>query len=372
MTSLDCNFSCPGCFVYSNAPKKKIHMTPEVFDRQLDFLMPNVLKSTRAELSFIFYGGEPLLNKPLVEYAAGKIKTLKKEGAFGKRKVVLSMITNASLIDEKTVEIFKKFDIQPSISLDGVGETHDANRVFSSGRGTFDAVLKGIRLLEKYDVGYGISCTIGPDNIDRLPTDLDWMVKNLKLNGGLFFNIMQGVPKDSFGSLSYDTFKKKMHIIYDKMNELGLSEGRLKRYRMTTSHDKPPYVFYCAAAGSGQFVFRPDGKIGLCHAGMMHDEDQFESPDDIGEIYRNPIRLKWLPRTPLLMKDCYLKCPYFALCAGGCPYRVEKATGNMYRPHPQICEKEMFLMERAIMEDYEATLRSQTKRAAPGKRIKRR
>jgi uncharacterized protein len=144
-----------------------------------------------------------------------------------------------------------------------------------------------------------------------------------------------------------------MHAIYDKMRERGLIEGRLERYKRWGQKKNNPYWFYCALLSGGQFVLSPDGKIGFCHAGIMRDEDQFQRIDEIGDLYDNPRFCEWTDRTPLLIKECYLSCPYFSFCPGGCAYRVDELKGGKYSNAQELCVIEQFLIERAIIEMFE-------------------
>lgn len=354
MTSLDCNFRCPGCFIYAgdwDRAKKCTTLTPQVFDKQFKYIMRLIPKDKDLEFAFIFYGGEPLLNKPMIEYASKKIRRLEKRGAFGKIKLSLTLVTNGSLIDDEAVKLIKKYRIMPGVSFDGVGKTNDAQRIFQDGKGTFDSIMKGIRLLEKNAIPFGLSWTIGPENINSVISDLGWVSKNLE-NPNIFFNVLKGVQGKGkpFGKMSDKTLIKKLTRIYDKMNELDLLDGRLERYARPAKRGYSPYQFYCSAMGGGQFVLRPDGKIGICHAGLMRDEKQFQSPREMGDTLKDPVWLEWFARTPVFIKECYLNCAHFSLCPGGCAYRDGEITGDLYTVANETCLIEKFLVERGVIE----------------------
>jgi len=355
MTSLDCNFRCPNCFIYRGDWNKKpaSTMTPKTFDHLHGFVMKMIPKGIKMEFNYTFYGGEPLLNKPMIEYAGRRIRELEKKGDYGKIKPKMLIVSNGSLIDDEIIRIIKKYDIGIGVSLDGVGASHNANRIFPGGLGTFKTVLEGIRRLEKAGIKYGISWTVGPKNIGSVARDIKWVVKHLKTKG-IFFNIMQDISGKTFKQAEEDKFFRKMHHIYDVLRKHGISEGRLQRYRFAGKKrwQLMPYPFYCAAVGGGQFVMRPDGKIGICHAGLMQKEAQWQTPEEISDFLQDPIYLQWLARTPAFIKKCYQDCNYFAFCAGGCAYRVEKIKGSIYDISEDVCMVERFLMERAIIEDH--------------------
>ena len=353
--SLDCNFRCPGCFIYRGdwKIKKQTMMSTNVFDYEHEVVMRTLPHNKKSPLLYRFYGGEPLLNKPLIEYASNKIRSLEKKGRYGIIRPVISITTNASLIDEDFIRMCKKYRIVLIISLDGTGTSHDSRRKWPNGRGTFKDVLRKIRLVEKLSYDYKLSWTIWSENIDRTLQDISWVAKYLKTRD-VCFNFAHTFRTPPYKDIGEPEFFKKMHRIYDALLKHGIQEGRLSGYRMVNKLKKNrlPYPYYCTAVGGGQFVLRPDGKIGLCQAGSMFEEKQWQRPEEIGIPSENPERLRWLARTPSLMKKCYLACPYFSRCPGGCPYWAEKCGERICDPCATYCMIEKFLVERALIEDY--------------------
>jgi uncharacterized protein len=356
INSVDCNFRCPECFIYRgnfrNSDSIPPHMTEELFDKQHSNLLKMIPRNDDSFLSFTFYGGEPLTNVPLIKHAASKIRQLELTGIYGNYQPLITIVTNASLIDIDFVEVIKKYRIRVTVSFDGRKSSHDKSRLLAGGKSSFNKVLQGIRILEDNDIPYSLSWIIGPENIDATPSDLKWVAKHLNAKD-IFFSFRRDINGHTFKDTSPEVFYSKMNKIYDSINDNGLNESRLLFYRRIFSKDLsiPPSPYYCAAAGGGQIVMRPDGKIGICHAGILQDEEQWQYPEDIGTFSQNPIFMRWLRRSPLFMKKCYLECAYFSRCPGGCPYWVEEATGSMYEPSDDSCMIECFLIERAICED---------------------
>jgi uncharacterized protein len=65
-----------------------------------------------------------------------------------------TMQTNGILLDEEWCRFFKENDFLIGISIDGPRELHDFYRVDKKRQGTFDKVMKGLRLLQKLDSVY--------------------------------------------------------------------------------------------------------------------------------------------------------------------------------------------------------------------------
>lgn len=147
----NCNLRCKYC-VYSGSYVNRHHnnkrMTLDTAKAAIDFFWSHSSKSNN--LSFGFYGGEPLLEFELIKKTVEYIK----EKFIGK-KYTFTITTNATLLEEEQIHFLAENDFQLVISLDGPAEIQNANRVFADGeRGTFDAVMKNLNKVKAIDENY--------------------------------------------------------------------------------------------------------------------------------------------------------------------------------------------------------------------------
>src|SRR5213075_1916174 len=105
-------------------------------ERELDRLRPETFAMT-------FFGGEPLLNLPVVyDLAERTWAATQKRGI----RQSLSMITNGLLLTEDVVDRLTPRGLRGiKITLDGDKETHDRMRPLRGGQGTFDRLIENIR-----------------------------------------------------------------------------------------------------------------------------------------------------------------------------------------------------------------------------------
>ena len=89
-----------------------------------------------------FYGGEPLLNFPLIKQIVQYVE----EHIMNKWKVVVSMTTNAYLLD-KHMDYLAEKDFQLMISLDG-NQKSNIFRKTKSGEESFEVVLNNVQKLK--------------------------------------------------------------------------------------------------------------------------------------------------------------------------------------------------------------------------------
>jgi radical SAM protein with 4Fe4S-binding SPASM domain len=102
-----CNLNCAYCFQNLRAERS---MSWNVLRSALDLL----LDSDQPEPEIIFYGGEPLLELPLITRAIEYL-----EGENG-GKVAVSVFTNGTLLDSGTMRLLARRGVDTQISFDGV------------------------------------------------------------------------------------------------------------------------------------------------------------------------------------------------------------------------------------------------------------
>jgi uncharacterized protein len=67
-----------------------------------------------------------------------------------------SIQTNGTLFNESWCDFLKEENFMVGISLDGPKEIHDRNRHNHKGNGSFEDVMKGLRLLQKHGIDYNV------------------------------------------------------------------------------------------------------------------------------------------------------------------------------------------------------------------------
>jgi uncharacterized protein len=160
-----CNLSCAYCFEKDMIKHKK--MSAKTARSAVDLLFDYSQKET--DLSITHFGGEPLLNFPMVqyitEYAEKKAKLLGKSIYFG-------MTSNGLLLDEHKAEYLAKHKINVLLSIDGCELTHNRYRVDKRGMGTFKRTIKGMSVLKKVQPWIGSKMTVMPENVTNLLEDV--------------------------------------------------------------------------------------------------------------------------------------------------------------------------------------------------------
>jgi uncharacterized protein len=137
-----CNQRCGYCVYSSSYKYRRSHsermMQREVAFKAVDLFLNHSRQSETVRIGF--YGGEPLLNFPLIEEVVSYVKS--KEPA---ERLRFNLTTNLTLLTGSMLEFFVANDVSLLVSLDGPEEIHDRYRVFAGGNGTHAVVMRNLR-----------------------------------------------------------------------------------------------------------------------------------------------------------------------------------------------------------------------------------
>jgi uncharacterized protein len=137
----DCNLRCDYCF------EKDIHarggpMSEETMASTLDLIFRECADSETITLHF--GSGEPLLNFKLLR------KIVKEAGSRANRagkNIFYELTTNGTLVNDEVRAFFKDNPFVVKVSCDGPQAINDRTRLWHERAGSYDSVVKGIRLL---------------------------------------------------------------------------------------------------------------------------------------------------------------------------------------------------------------------------------
>jgi uncharacterized protein len=156
-----CNLNCSYCYVYNKGDstwkQRPAIMSDEVFDATLDRIRRHCELTGQDRLHISFHGGEPCLIGPKqFDSWCTKAREFLRDIA----EVDFSIQTNGTLLDEAWAAVFLEHQVVVGISMDGPREIHDALRVDHAGRGSYEQVKRGLKVLQAAEVPYTILSVI--------------------------------------------------------------------------------------------------------------------------------------------------------------------------------------------------------------------
>lgn len=161
-----CNLNCTYCYIPETMRFNGTHMSKtELFEalKRLKEYFHTVVPEGRLP-QIVFHGSEPLMNKNAVFTG---IEQFGDCFQFG-------IQTNATLLDEDTIDFLVSRNVGIGISLDGHNaQIADRTRYNWSGEGTFKGVISAMEQLKGYE-GYNVICTVTEKNMHYLNDIVDF------------------------------------------------------------------------------------------------------------------------------------------------------------------------------------------------------
>lgn len=139
---------CNNCCVYCQA-----NGCSETADMQSSTACKAVerMRSTpNKRVSIEFQGGEPLLNFPVLKETVRAAKEMLTD-----KYVEFSLVSNLALMTDEIADYIAENHVSVSTSLDGPRPLHDRNRPYVNGGGSYEHMLRGIKMLRKRGVHVG-------------------------------------------------------------------------------------------------------------------------------------------------------------------------------------------------------------------------
>ncbi|MDE2698331.1 MAG: radical SAM protein, partial [Gemmatimonadota bacterium] len=138
-----CNIQCAYCFAHGgDYGGKAMLMQPDVAEQAIRWIVTEAQVFGRCQIDF--FGGEPLLNFPLMRKLVPFAKSL---GARLGVQVGFGIVTNGTLLTDEMKQFLVDEKFQIKVSLDGGRKTQDRIRKFHNGSGTYDVVAKNVKKL---------------------------------------------------------------------------------------------------------------------------------------------------------------------------------------------------------------------------------
>lgn len=324
ITTTNCNLDCSYCFYrssFSGSLKHRQNMSFEVAKNAIDKFFDIVSKNEITDnywQQITFYGGEPLINKELliqaIPYAREK---------FNDKFTSLVINTNLVLLDEEIIKIFKDNNVEVQVSLDGNKEQHDLNRKNIVGQGSYDIVIKNMKLLIENGIKVLPMITATDANINNFNETLWKIVEELNIDDyAVNILITNSFETNSEYTL---TLSKEMLKAYKKFGKIANDYSFVELYEMLLGNDKTIAKNSCGC--TRKITVFPNGEVYSCQA--MEKLDINKMGNIKTEFINNPNWELWKKRNKFYNEEC-LNCEVVASCGGGCATGSYNGTGTIY------------------------------------------
>jgi uncharacterized protein len=295
-------------------------MPIEIGRRAIDVIFMTARRYRFAQVKLKFSGGEATLNLPLVfqlhTYAQEQASALGVE-------LQAVLLSNGVALSRRAARALKDQRIRVMISLDGIGEHHDAQRVFANGRGSFALVNRAVDIL--CDIGWlpDISVTISERNLDGLTPLIDYL-----LDRDVPFSLSLYRENDCSASFA-DLQLSERRIIAAMQGVFQHLEQRLPQRSLIGSLvDKASFIAphdKTCAVGTNYLVIDQRGNVAKCQMEIERPVTTIFADDPLAAIRNDRLSVQ---NIPVDQKEGCRECMWRYWCTGGCPVHTYRATGR--------------------------------------------
>lgn len=325
----------PGLDTFMPAPvMSNGRMTPEVAEAAIEMFRKSLDRHRAPMAKTTIYGGEPMLNRPLLYHVVPILRALDWRGK--RNPLHILCFTNGLTYDPAVTELFREYSVGVGMSLDGLKAQHDAARPGVKGGETFERVVESYWKYKEAGLSVGISCTIGKHNKDDLDDIVRYFVDELKAPSVQLQTPIQSPANDNPLYVTMREAADAAWAAFARLRDAGVEEGlamrRISRFTNGDFHHRD-----CFAVG-GELAVSPDGTIGPCHNASIGAERYFQGNvlDEGLDPERHPNFVEWHARMPVNMPGCH-GCSGIGLCGGGCPYNAYLTRGSIWEKDPHQC-----------------------------------
>jgi uncharacterized protein len=222
-----CNLRCSYCYYLAKKDLYTGQDTIRMNDKILEkYIIQHIEASADDVIMFSWHGGEPAMAG--LDFFRKAVALQQKYVPAG-RRVINGIQTNGILLDDDWCSFMSEEDFMVGISIDGPEDLHNRYRCDREGKGSFERVLRGYGLLQKYGITTEILCVLNSQNV-KYPLAIYDFFKDLGARYITFLPLVEhqpasptGASSDSVSAEEYGLFLSK---IFDEWVDKDI--GRIK------------------------------------------------------------------------------------------------------------------------------------------------
>ncbi len=314
-----CNLGCTYCYAqqgeFGGAPK---NMSAETAADAVDLLIAGAAPGARLNLAFL--GGEPLVNRAVLQSATRRAAELAERRGL---TITFSITTNGTLLSAEDSDFFEMFGFAVTVSLDGPREVHDTLRMYKSGHGSFDRIMQNVLPLLARQRRMQISArvTVTPKNLSLRRTLNEFISAGFHSVG---FSPMLSAP-NGCGEMQSADLEVMLGEMIDCGREFEQCTEEGQRYPFSNmlnamrEIEKGTHRPYPCGAGAGYLGVSADGDLAACHRFVGDSDGSMGSLSTGVDATR---RSAWLSDRHVHRQEPCRDCWARYLCGGGCHHEA--------------------------------------------------
>jgi len=312
IANYSCNLDCIYCYEKYFFNKNGVNPTKKINENTskniIKFIQNIVLEKNYKRVIISFYGGEPLTN---ISKCVRIVKILDKWTRKRHIKLKVHFVSNGTLITSNIIKNLLPYNTTFQITLAGPKEIHNNKRFYKNKSGTFEDIMKGLKILINQKIPVLIRIDLDLENylqIEKLLKDL-----NSRFGKGLSIRFASIIPNAGSNCVYANMCIGEKELseipnLWKKANQLGFK---------VIFQPMIKYV-YCKYLTNHAYILDPYENIYKCEGFVGLTEHRVGTFDKNGFSHLNSQYYNWLSIDPLIKENCK-NCSILPICGGGCP-----------------------------------------------------
>lgn len=318
--SSTCNLACKYCYATDkkgmvNLEKIMPFSTKEKIIRELANMANN-------EVHYIWHGGEPLLGGK--DFFA-EVLEIQSQYTRDGLNMINHIQTNATLLTPELAQFFSENGFLVGVSIDGYENIHNHIRKNMNGKGSFNEVMRGIRILQEHNDGsVAILAVVSKNTLSNAKSVFDFFIDNNIRS----FDFLPFVCYDENSnlvddSITADEFGKFMIEVFDYWIEKDDPEIEVRFFdnALTGLLGGVPHVCTFGKKCGEFFAFDTNGDVFMCDWFIGQNEHKFGNINitTLDDITALPAYKSYIGEVKRIKKEC-VDCRWLSACGGGCTH----------------------------------------------------
>lgn len=365
-TTTFCNIDCRYCYLTERGLKKR--MSVAVLEKTLNNALADGLVSN--QLTLVWHAGEPLAVgcehfEQLLACCSSVLDGI---------NFTHSIQTNGMLINDAWCDLFKRYNCQIGISIDGPQFINDAARVRRNGKSTFADTMNGVAYLQKHKIPYHSIAVVSSLSLDHPDEIFSFFHQNGFHKLCLNIEEVEGTNQNS--SIYFSENNAKISAFYKRMFDLYAESDKHMSLReldstihvllrgidtiditqlVTNSHQLIPWAIITVDTAGNFCTFSPE---------LLGQESKEFSNFILGNVHE--IGFKDAQKTELFKRlygsieeginKCKSNCEYYHVCGGGAPANKYYENGTFSSTETMFCKYSVQIPVNVVLEHLENEL----------------
>lgn len=357
-----CNIDCSYCYLPNRTRNDR--MSNATLERIADWLAESPYCAKK--FTVVWHAGEPLTVP--IQFYMDADRVFKDR--FPANQIDQSVQTNGTLLNDEWCQFFSANRWSVGVSLDGPKWLHNRYRVERSGAGSFDKTMRGVELLQRHNVDFGILSVLTDDALSCATELWDFfMAHGLR---HLAFNLdeMEGARISSTHKTAVGARARYSEFI-DAIYGLWMAHPEKESIYIREIHDLVNLMKYGTDAPHSS-ENSPASILTIDHRGnystfspeLLASTDANGDDFLFGNVFTDQLATLWTQskfqrvhaEIQAGVQACKDSCEYFELCGGGAPSNKLSENGTFASTETVHCAARVKAVSDVILRRIEEEL----------------